>query len=175
MYKKVVWHPQWIQGFHMCMHYECVLLTESVISPILRDDWTLFSLLQTVPGPVVSERYLSSGLGISTVSWFQFYCGWMAAHSLFAPLLQLVWLLSILSLSRVSPPPCWWTVQGVVTYSDFVLAPGTKPQGPEVTDVILAKPFVELLAHKKMFLNSIYLGCCHYRCISINCYTQSSS
>lgn len=55
--------------------------------------------------------------------------------------------------------------------TDFVLAPGTiTGYGSN-----MSKACVELLAHKKMFLSSIYPGCSHCRCISINGYTPSSS
>lgn len=85
IHQKIVWHFQLIQGFHMCVHYECFSLTESIISPVLRDGWTL-----TPSCPMSSGfwSYLSSGLGISSEHWFQFYHQWLAAHRLFAPLLQ---------------------------------------------------------------------------------------
>lgn len=81
---------------------------------------------------------------------------------------------SVLSLSHASPPAGWWAVQGVLTCADLVLAAGTTAgSGSNWHD--LSKAFVELLAHEKMVLYSIYLGCCHYRCISINGHTPSSS
>lgn len=75
----------------ICVRYECVLLIVSVTSPILRDDWTLFSSLQTAPGPV-SECCLSPGLGISSVPRFQFHRQWTVARRLVAPLLRAAWL-----------------------------------------------------------------------------------
>lgn len=133
-----MWRLQWIQGFHLCVHYKCALLTESIISPISRDDWTLFSCPQTVPGAVLSERSLSSGLGASSVPCFHCHPHRMAARRWVAPPPRLPWL-SVFHHCRTSPHQ---RADGQFKEHWLVLTRSLQReqlQGLEVTAVIWAK------------------------------------